>query len=364
MKKIKFISIVLVFCLIIGGASLGLIFSEKQEISRWERRKLADFPKITVTSLTDGSFSKSFSTFLADHFPLRNELRRLKAQVHFGLYNQKDNDGIYIFNGSAGKLDPQINQGSVEHFISKMENLYNTFVKDSESKAYLCIVPDKNYFLAPGGGYPHLDYDELYRQLTQGLSFMKSIDIRDLLSAEDYYNTDSHWRQECITDVADKIRLEMGVKPLGELEKKTVGDFYGVYYGQSALPLEPDSLCYLTDEEIELCSVYNHETKKTTGVYDMEKYTGLDSYDIFLSGAVPIIEIDNPSAKQEKELVIFRDSFGSSLAPLLISSYSRIILIDTRYIPPEMINQFTSFSNADVLFVYSTMMANSSLTIK
>ena len=37
-------------------------------------------------------------------------------------------------------------------------------------------------------------------------------------------------------------------------------------------------------------------------------------------------------ADTEKELVIFRDSFGSSISPLLINYYSKITIIDNRYI--------------------------------
>ena len=58
----------------------------------------------------------------------------------------------------------------------------------------------------------------------------------------------------------------------------------------------------------------------------------MDPYDIYLGGATALIQIDNPSGPKGRELVIFRDSFGSSLAPLLIDSYSRITIIDMRYI--------------------------------
>ena len=364
MKKAKFISIILVFCVLIGGASLWLFAKEDGEISEWERRKLQQFPEITFERVMDGKFMKEFVTYMTDQFPMRDEFRRLKANVLFKIYNQKDNGGIYIQDGSASKIDAVINQNSVDHFIDRVDNIYNSYLKDTDCKVYFTAVPDKNYFLAESGGYPAMDYNELYRVLGEKLSYMTEIEIRDLLEAKDYYTTDTHWKQENIVDVANTIRQQMGMKPVTDYTEKTIGDFYGVYYGQSALPLDPDTIGYLTNEEIENCTVYNFEKNNDTKVYDLEKYEGLDPYDIYLSGAVSLLEITNPKGDKDKELLIFRDSFGSSISPLLLSGYSKITLVDIRYISSDMISQFVDFSNQDVLVIYSTMMINSSLTLK
>ena len=364
MKKAKFISIILVFCILIGGASLWLFAKEDGEISEWERRKLQQFPEITFERVMDGKFMKEFVTYMTDQFPLRDEFRRLKANVLFKVYNQKDNGGIYIQDGSASKIDAVINQNSVNHFIGRVDNIYNSYLKDTDCKVYYSVIPDKNYFLAENGGYPAMDYDELYRVLGEKLSYMTEIEIKDLLEAEDYYTTDTHWKQEKIVDVANEIRQQMGMKPVTDYTEKTMGDFYGVYYGQSALPLDPDTIGYLTNGEIENCTVYNFEKNTEGKVYSLEKYEGLDPYDIYLSGAVSLLEITNPKGDKDKELVIFRDSFGSSLSPLLLSGYSKITLVDIRYIASDMVSQFVDFDNQDVLVIYSTMMINSSLTLK
>ena len=42
------------------------------------------------------------------------------------------------------------------------------------------------------------------------MSYMTYIDIFDKLSIDDYYKTDSHWKQENITDVAEFISECMG----------------------------------------------------------------------------------------------------------------------------------------------------------
>ena len=66
----------------------------------------------------------------------------------------------------------------------------------------------------------------------------------------------------------------------------------------------------------------------------------------------------------EKELIIFRDSYGSSLAPLLIPYYSKITLIDLRYINYDIVANLTDFEHKDVLFIYSAQVINNSNLLK
>ena len=364
MKKAKFISIILVFCILIGGASVWLFTKPAKEVSDWERRKLQQFPEITYQRVIRGTFVKELVSYMTDQFPMRDEFRRLKANVLFNVYQQKDNGGVYILDGYASKVEGKIKQKSLDHFIGRMDNIYNTYLKDTDCKIYFAAVPDKNYFLASKGGFPHMDYDELYRVLEESLSYMTHLDIRDKLEISDYYATDTHWSQDKIVDVANYIRKQFGMKAVNDYTPVSAGDFFGVYYGQSALDLLPDEIIYLENEQIKASEVYIYETNKTVPVYNLEKLEAIDHYDIFLSGALSLIKITNPMGSENKKLVVFRDSFGSSLTPLLMSGYSEIILVDTRYINPAMLPQFLEFDNQDVLFLYSTLVMNESSMIK
>ena len=96
----------------------------------------------------------------------------------------------------------------------------------------------------------------------------------------------------------------------------------------------------------------------------MNKINSLDKYDIYLSGGVSLLEITNQEASTEKELIVFRDSYGSSIVPLLVPSYKKITVVDTRYISPKLLKNYIEFSDQDVLFIYSTLLINSSGTLK
>ena len=126
------------------------------------------------------------------------------------------------------------------------------------------------------------------------------------------------------------------------------------------MPVAPDDLIYMMSDVLNGVTVYNTLTDSFVGIYDEEKFSNVDPYDVFLQGAVPLLTIKNPNQSNGKQLVLFRDSFGSSIAPLLISEYSEILVIDIRYVSYNFLSSFVEFKpECDVLFLYSTSVLNS-----
>lgn len=347
--------------------ALSSWLSPTQEISASERRTLAGFPEFTLKSLVTAGFMEGFEQYAKDQFPCRFLYRTIKAYVRFYPLGQKDNNGIYIQDGYAVKMEYPLNEASIQKAAEKFRYLYETYMDGKDVKTYLTIVPDKGYFLSQANGYPSMDYQKLFDMMKADTDFAQYIDLTDILEIEDYYKTDIHWKQERIIKAADKIRNALGEEKVNAGQYKEIESdkpFYGVYYGHSALPMRPDKLKYLTSGPIDACTVYNWETGKTTAVYDTQKLTGNDPYDVYLSGAAALLEITNPNVKNGKELVIFRDSFGSSLAPLLLDGYSKVTMVDIRYIASNLIGDYMTFDDQDVLFVYSTSVLNSSTMFK
>ena len=147
-------------------------------------------------------------------------------------------------------------------------------------------------------------------------------------------------------------------------EEKIVTEFKGVYSGQLPINEEKDEIKILTNNVLENCIVYNYEKNETTTIYNVDKMNSLDKYDVYLSGAVSLISIENAENKKGRELVVFRDSYASSFVPLLVEGYDKITLIDTRYISPKILENYIEFSNQDILFLYSTSVINNSYTLK
>jgi len=215
------------------------------------------------------------------------------------------------------------------------------------------------------------------------------INLFDILTIEDYYTTDIHWKQENLKDVAETLVNSMNLNST-QLRKKQdsinknanflnwkendMYPFYGTYYGQSALPLPSETLKYITNEAIENVTVrILNETALTNGsiewedatMYNLKAFNGIDPYDIYLSGPKALITLENPNAKTQKELILFRDSFGSSLAPLLTNDYAKITVVDLRYISASLVKNIIDFKEGqDVLFLYSTEVLNNGSILK
>ena len=342
-------------------------FSPAREASDAERRPLAQLPEISAKNLLSGSFMEDFEDYTLDQFPLRDTFRGIKSIFHYYGLGQKDNNGIYIADGSAAKQEYPLVSHSIDHILERMDNIYRKHLEQTGSHVYFAIVPDKGYYLAEEAGQLRLDYEALYARMREGTPWASFVDLRDMLSAEDYYRTDTHWRQERLLGAAGALCEALGVTE-PKMEDYTVTElekpFYGVYYGQAALPMAADSISLLESDLLRNCTVYDHESGKTTAVYDMTMLDSKDLYNVYLSGPKALLTIENPNASTDRELIIFRDSFGSSIAPLLVADYAKVTLVDLRYIRSDLLEQFLSFEGQDVLFLYSTLIINSSASIK
>ena len=340
-------------------------FSPAKAMSDAERRPLAQKPAITLEALSGGRFMQDFETYSLDQFPLRDSFRTVKSLFHQYVLRQKDNNGIYVYEGYAVKQENRLNKDSLKHALERFNAIYEKYLSDS--RVYMAVVPDKGYYLAEYAGQLSLDYKTLFEVMEAGMSWAQIIDLTESLTAGDYYRTDTHWRQEHLLDAAGVICQALGVtSPKAEdyTPKAVERPFYGVYYGQTALPMKPEALYLMNSAVLDDCTVYDHETGKTGSVYDLSKLDSRDLYDVYLSGARALLTIENPHGEAGKELIVFRDSFGSSMVPLLVQDYSKVTLVDTRYISSSLLDQFLEFHGQDVLFLYSTLILNSSSAIK
>lgn len=364
--RTKNITVTTVFIIFFAVISLLIVFHKPNQISENERRKLSMLPKPSWENMLSTKYMKDFEKYTLDQFPFRDNFRQLKAITQFYVFHQRDNNGIYITKDTASKIEYPLKEDSVVNAANKFSYLYNTYLAGKNTNVFLSIIPDKNYFVASKNGYPVMNYEKLVALIRENTNSIHYIDLFDCLSIEDYYATDVHWRQERLSRVTERIATEIGFfdRLTRDYTLNKFTPFYGVYYGQAALPMVPDTLYYMTSSITDSCKVYNYETGEYTDIYDIEKRDSNDPYEIFLSGAVPLLTIENPKAETDKELVIFRDSFGSSIAPLFVEAYSKITLIDIRYITSDYISKFINFDSQDVLFLYSTLVLNNSSMLK
>lgn len=349
-----------IFGLLIWG-----IVQKDGDVSTSERRRLAQMPELSKESFISGNFMTDFEKYSADQFPLRDGFRRVKSIAEFYIFAQKDSNKIFVQDGYASKLEYPLNEESVELAGQRFENIYNRYLDGKAANIYFSLIYDKNYYMPESAGYPTLDYEKMQSELNEKLPYAEYIDISETLELSDFYKTDTHWRQEKILDTARALAAGMGVDLEWEYEEKAIDKpFYGVYHGQSALPLKAEEIKYLWNDGFDSVTVYNYEAEDYSPIYDLERADGLDPYEVFLSGPRSLMVLENPNATTDKELIIFRDSYGSSIAPLLIEGYKKITLVDIRYLASQLVGNFVDFEGKDVLFLYSTLVLNNATTLK
>ena len=387
MKKIRLIANAVVFCLLIAGISVAHIVIEDKDFSVSERSELLSFGDVLDPSINeDGEVPHPFEAFeeyMLDQFPLRDELRTAKAWIYTEIFKKKDNNNIYVHNGSAVEKIDTFEEKQAKYALYIFKQISEKYFGEGNS-IYYSIIPDKHYFASKENGYPAMDYEKMFETVNEGFDYAQYIDITELLELSDYYTTDSHWSQDKILDVAEKIATTMNHDTKTDYKNgwksHKLSPFYGVYYGRSALVLPPEKLVYLTNETTDgmtlnvITTDYDDKTGKyfvkeviENPVYIPENFgkADVDPYDVFLAGPEGCLVIENPNADNDKELVIFRDSFGSSISPLIACAYKKITVVDLRYFTPDALETCAQIGeNADVLFLYSTGMYNNGSTLK
>lgn len=362
MKKAKFT--VCFLTIAYGLLVLLAVCKPDDEFSITERRKLTQKPEITWTNIQNGNFMTATEKYVTDQFPFRDAFRSLKALFSTEILQNKDTNGIYYKDGYLAQMEYPMNETSIQRAAVIFSWMNEKYFARTDVKPYICVIPDKNYVLSENK-YLSMDYDQFIQNVEKEVPFAQAVSIKNLIQLSDFYKTDTHWKQEEITDIAWKLAEEMDTPISGEYEAIQVETpFYGVYYGQRALPTAPDYITYCSNPMLEQCRVYDHENGKEIPMYDVFKIEGRDPYEMFLGGNVSLVTIENPDALSQKELIVFGDSFSRSIVPLLAEGYAKITLADIRYLPSTSVGKYITFTNQDILFLYSTSVLNNSITLK
>ena len=358
--KIKDIVVTLVFLFTIISLFLINVIKKDTDISIAERRKLATMPELTTKSLFDGTYFKKFDSYVTDQFIKRDTFRKIKIDIELSTKGEYNN--LYMYDDYIVEEIFPLNTNSINNLTNKINYIKNTYLNNN-SNIYYTIIPDKNYFVNKGN--LKLDYNKLQDMMKNNLTNLNYINIFDKLTLNNYYKTDTHWKQEDLFNVANTIANQMNFDITNNNNVvNTITTFKGSYAGRLSVTKDIDTIKTISNPSTLNSSVYNYETKKYTDIYDYTKINSLDKYDIYLSGAVPIIDITNNNTSSDKELIVFRDSYGSSLIPLLIEGYKKITVIDIRYISSKILNKYIDFNDQDVLFMYSILTINNSFSIR
>lgn len=369
MRETKLTSIVnvITFSLFIITMIIIFVITPDNKISTSEKRTLAQIPELSIESIKTTKFMKNLEDYTLDQFPYRDTFRKIKTYYETDIIGKSDSAGYTEDNGHIHKVDYELHSQTLERTFNKLMGIGEELKDNSEGKrVFWSIIPDKSYY---NDSVQTIDYAEAMKilyQTSEGKA--EYIDITDTLKEKNYYFTDLHWKQETIIDTANLILESMGKTKISKdsyVLQEVTTEFNGSYGSASAFSVNKDIITILTNDKLNNIKVFDYETNKYINIYNLDKAKGIDPYDTYLGGAKSLLRIENPDSNSDNKLVIFRDSFTSSIAPLLIDEYSEVLLVDLRYINYNYLKKVVDLDkHDDILFIYNILVLNESESFK
>jgi hypothetical protein len=401
------LSILFLSIIYLGGLLFIILPHDKVSVN--EKRSLSPFPILTSNNYLTGKYTDSIDFYYSDNFLFRDHLIALsnKLKEKRGIKNLDIK--IYTKNEKAGNL---IEKNKIENNIKAADTI-NILNNDNEYQniksvivyknralqmfsgskkvaasfsklmgEYKLTFPDVNVYCmaVPVGGDFYLPnninknneikfIDALYASLVNGV-----IPIRAYESLKPHYkeylqfNTDHHWTGRAAYYAYEAFCNTIGISqvPMEKLNRKVIKGFLGTLYYYTLSPElknNKDSVEYFKIP-YETKTVYytKNSTTPVKGNLYAESARGGNSYGVFLGGDFPLIKIVS-SIKNNKKILVLKDSYGNAFVPYLASHYEEIYVIDYRYYEGGVKNLVKNNNITDILFAHNVFMFNTNYTI-
>lgn len=362
---IKTVAVLLIVIFLLLTAGLGIygVVSVDKEFSESENRVLASMPTLTWDSLTNGSFMKNFETYLADQFPFRDGAITLKTFTD-RIMGKREQNGVYI--GEENFLfDSQTDYVKKEN-RQKIKAIDNFCKGYSDAKQLIAVSPNSSYIY--GEYLPYgLELPNQYKQIKKiHSSFtcetLKKVNVTKLLNAEKengtqlFYKTDHHWTTRAAYSVFSFIakHWQLDTGAVKYYFHPVTTDFEGTLSGKAGVHDVTDTVEICIPEGSKGTYVVNYESrqKKTATLFDESKLTEKNKYEVFLGGNFDKVIITTTS-KSTDTLLIVKDSFANCMIPMFTPYFSKIVVVDPRYMTDSMRDIMNDTDFTHILFLYN-----------
>ena len=342
----------------------------KQERSENENRSLADFPDIVNHNKMDKAenLGDVVGAIKWDYITVRDEDSWMDD------FGKKEINGVYTLDDQLiqafKEYDPDTVQKSIDAMNGFAANHPDMQVSlmlaptaqelfSSEIPAYAGYLSEKSFI------------DECYKKMS-GIS---TVDCLSFLSGHknDYvfYRTDHHW-----TSLGAYYAYCAAAKTLGYSSygldsfniETASSSFRGTLYSKTLdNSITPDSIDYYM--------LASGEPKVKMTVFDGRNETAYDSmyvrsyldvkdkYSSFTGSNSPLVTIET-DVDNGKNLLLIKDSYAHSLVPFLSKHYSKITMVDMRYINTDLNNLIDLSEYQQAMFMFNVVSFSSDLHVK
>jgi hypothetical protein len=366
-ERINHIITICLFCLILGGISIGSILKKDSHFSETENRILKQKPELSLENIKSGKYEKEYEEYLSDQFLFRNQWIACKTKIDRLLLKQEVN-GVYF-----SKNDYYIEKHEKEEFQNKISQKNITYMKQfitqyqdilGKENIQVLIVPTASYILKEKLPAFALEdgQKEFLEEIKKEIPEENYISVEEILlehKTEDiYYRTDHHWTTlgAYYGYLAWAEQRNITAWTEDKFHKKIVSDnFLGTIQSKVNIKMPPDNIIlYEPLSPISYEMRINLEETIQNSIYDLEKLKTKDQYAVFLGGNSALTEIKSDN-RNGKKLLLIKDSFANSISPFMINHFEETYLLDFRYFNGSLEQFITENGITEICILYSTV---------
>lgn len=308
--KFIFITICLGMCIL---PSAGMIV--KPTNTTTENKELKKFPDIKKNGKFNVNFLQELGNYFEDHFAFRQELVSVDAEIQSKVFKVSNADTVVV--GSNGWLyySSTVDDYLKKNVLSKRcikditHNLLlvQEYVQNKGAKFIFTVAPNKNslygenmpfYLQKKAGNVKNMDM--LEKEIEKhNISYMDLFALFEGQDEELYLKRDSHWNQKGAVLVYNALLDKLDIEH----------DSY-----------KDTDVVYLKQEYGDLNKMLYPLTAKPEWNYFYQKDNDFSYKTDTKSVEEPWIETQNSKGKDS--LLMFRDSFGNTLLPLMADVFA------------------------------------------
>ncbi|MDO4467679.1 MAG: DHHW family protein [Bacillota bacterium] len=339
------------------GMLINVMMPDRTE-SITENRTLQMFPKLTVDSFLDGTFTKDVDEWFSDQFIGRDTFIYVRYLMQ-KFTGQKEVNGVYLT--SKGLIEKIESEDEKE--IARITRAINTLYENTKLNTYFMLAPNSATVNASKLPWPAQTIDQekqienIYASLNSGIT---TIDVTNALKKHNkeylYYKSDHHWTSLAAFYALQEASSTLG---LGEIDKSkyTVYPVTASFKGSlaekvGATGYKDEIDIYVPKDETEYLFFNEGLGSKSCSVFDSASLERNDKYSVFMGGNTSIcrLEMNNTS---KKHLLVIKDSYANCLIPMLIPYYRTITVVDARYYYEDITRVINGDSITDILYLYN-----------
>lgn len=362
MKNIsKKLSIIFFFGFIIVFTIVSLVLP-KEDFSETENRSLASFPKFSLERIFNRKYTNGIDAYTADHFAFRPSWITIKTELEL-MSGKKDTGGVFILKDRLLEKQEEPNMDKVDKSILAI----NKFAEANSIETFLMIVPTATGIYSdelPSNApeYNQKEFiDSVYSKISDKVVMLDSYTA---LSANKekyiYYRNDHHWTSLGAYIAYDSTIRKMGFTPV-DLDKFSIEHasnlFKGTLYSKAVYNgITADTLDIYVNEsgpKIISCEVYDGtDIKSYDSMYFREYLDKKDKYSTYMGENQPVVTITT-DIKNGPKLLVIKDSYAHCYVPFLAQHYSKITMLDLRYVNTPINNLINIEEYNQTLILYN-----------